>query len=186
MHMHRLLGSALPALLLVTALGGSLAACGDETASDGAGADPSPDPSATVSSPGGTGGVDTGDPLDPAGRVDFDLVDTITVTAAGGAVLPTAIPMSDEASVAGFNAQFESDDMTQQVEDAVAGADVPDGQALYAAVIAVGCDAPGEVTVTGAGPDLVITAVKVARPLPECFAPMTTVALVLVPASAVS
>jgi hypothetical protein len=151
------------ALLLVTALG----ACGDESASDDAGTDPT----VSVSSPGL--------PDDPDGSVDFDLVDTITVTAAGGAVMPVAIPLSDEASVAGFNAQFESDDMVQQVQDAVAGAEVPDGQALYAAVVAIGCDSPTDVAVTGTGSGLVITAKKVASPMPECFAPMTTVALVL-------
>jgi hypothetical protein len=179
MAMHRLLGSALPALLLVTAL----AACGDETASDDAGADPSSEPSVTMSSPGGTGGVDTGEPGDSTGSVDFDLVDTITVTAAGGALMPIAIPLSDEASVAGFNAQFESDDMVQQVKDAVAGTDVPDGQALYAAVVAIGCDAPTDVAVTDVGAGLVITAGKVPSPMQECFAPMTTVALVLAAAA---
>jgi hypothetical protein len=162
MVMRRLLGSVLPTLLLVAALG----ACGDEesvTATD----DPTPVASGSPTE------SSTGD------EVDFDLVDTITVTAAGGAVMPIAISMSDEASVAGFNAQFESDDMVQQVQDAVAGAEVPEGQALYAAVVAIGCDSPTDVSVTDTGSGLVITAQKVPSPMPECFAPMTTVALVL-------
>ncbi len=165
--MRRLLGSVLPALLAVALLGG----CGDDTASDDAGTDPSSEPSATVSSPGGTGGLDDSD--------DFDLVDTITVTAAGGTVSEVAVPLTDDASVQEFVSQFESDDMAAQVQAAVANTEVPDGQALYAAVVAIGCDSPTDVSVTDTGSGLAITAVKVPSPLPECFAPMTTVALVL-------
>ena len=39
-------------------------------------------------------------------------------------------------------------------------------------------------TVARSGSDVVITAVKVPSPKSECFAPMTTVALVLVPTAA--
>lgn len=178
MAMRRLLGSALPALLLVAALG----ACGDDTASDDAGSDPS----ATVSSAGGTGGVDTGDTGDTGdstGSVDFELVDTITVTTAGGTVSEVAVPLSDDASVQDFTSQFESDDMVQQIQQAVASADVPDGQALYAAVVSIGCDSPTDVSVTSTDAGLVISAGKVPSPQMECFAPMTTVALVVAPAS---
>ncbi len=182
MVMRRLLGSALPTLLLVTVLASG---CGDEeggTASDDSTATSSSTPSTTPSSTPSTDSPTDSPTKEPTGdEVDFELVDTITVTAAGGAVMPIAIPMSDEASVAGFNAQFESDDMVQQIQGAIAGADVPEGQALYAAVIAIGCDSPTDVTVSGAGAGLVISAVKVPSPQMECFAPMTTVALVVAP-----
>lgn len=160
----------MPALLLIPVL----AACGDEKASD----DPETTPSVTVTSP--SGGMTDEQPGDSgSGAVDFELVDTITVTDAGGAVLPAAIPLTDDAAVAGFTAQFENDGMVAQIQDAVAAADVPAGQALYGAVIAIGCDSPTEVTVTSPGPgQLVIAPVKVADPQQECFAPMTTVALV--------
>ena len=82
-----------------------------------------------------------------------------------------------------FTSQFESDDMVQQIQHAVANTDVPDGQALYAAVVSIGCDSPTDVSVTDSGAGLVITAGKVPSPQLECFAPMTTVALVLAPAS---
>ena len=179
--MRRLLGSALPAALLLAAL----VACGDETASDS----PEADPSVTVSSPGGTGGVDgtgdegepgdSGDPGDPGDAVAFDLVDTITVTAAGGAVSEVAVPLTDAAALEDFLAQFESPDLTAQIQDAVAGADVAEGKELYAAVVAIGCDSPTDVTVTASDAGLVITARKVPSPMLECFAPMTTVALVV-------
>ena len=107
------------------------------------------------------------------------MVDTITVTAAGGTVSEVAVPLTDDASVQEFVSQFESDDMAAQVQAAVASTEVPDGQALYAAVVAIGCDSPTDVSVTDTGSGLAITAVKVPSPLPECFAPMTTVALVL-------
>ena len=57
---------------------------------------------------------------------------------------------------------------------------MPEGQELYGAVIAVGCDSPDQVVVDVHDAEVTITAVKVPSPLPECFAPMTTVALVLV------
>jgi hypothetical protein len=178
MAMRRLLGSALPALLLVAVLG----ACGDETASDDKGTDPGNEPSATVSSPGGTGGVDNpgdGTDGDPGGSVDFDLVDTITVTAAGGALSEVAVPLTDDAALQAFLSQFENPDMTAQIQAAVAGADVAEGQAVYGAVVAIGCDSPTDVTVTESDAGLVITAGKVPSPMQECFAPMTTVALVV-------
>jgi hypothetical protein len=82
--------------------------------------------------------------------------------------------------VRAFLAQFHSDDLSRQVEDAVAGAEVPAGQQLYGAVVAIGCDSPDQVEVDISGSTVTITAVPVPSPVPECFAPMTTVALVAV------
>ena len=170
--MGRLLGSFLPALLLVA----GLSACGDD-GSGGAAQDPAPT-SATSTDGGATGGSTDG-------SVEFELVDTITVTAAGGQLSETAVPLSDDADVQAFVEQFPSGDMGAQVQDAVAQTDVPDGQVLYGAVVAIGCDSPEQVAVSTSETGLVITALKVPSPLPECLTPMTTVALVLVPASEV-
>jgi hypothetical protein len=164
----RLLGSFLPALLLVGVLG----ACADD-GPGGVARDPG------VSGPSG-GATDSA----TNGSVDFDLVDTLTATAAGGQVSPTAVPLDDDAAVQSFVAQFTGSDLGAQVEQTVAQTDVPAGQQLYGAVVAVGCDAPDQVLVTTSGSDVVVTAVKVPSPKSECFAPMTTVALVLVPTSA--
>ncbi len=166
--MRRTLGSVLPAALLMVAL----AACGDETASDS----PDAQPSVTVSSPGDTGGVDSPSE-EPYG---YQLVDTITVTAAGGTLSELAVPLADDAAVEAFVAQFNPGDLPAQVEAAVAKTDVPEGQELYGAVIAIGCDSPDQVTVDVSDPGVTITAVKVPSPKVECFAAMTTVALVLV------
>jgi hypothetical protein len=169
MTMRRLLGSVLPTVLLVIALG----ACGDEeggTASD--------DPTPTAS--GAPTKTSSGD------EVDFELVEMPTETAAGGSTSEVAAPLGDDAAVQEFNAQFETDAMPTRVEDTVAETDVPDGMLLYGAVVSIGCDSPTDVSVTDGGSGLVITAGKVPSPMQECFAPMTTVAMVLVPASAVS
>jgi len=167
--MRRTLGSLLPALLLVALPVATLAACGDDDSSAVA-TDPAPTESSTSA------------PADPPSEepYGYELVDTITVTAAGGAVSPVGVPLSDAAAVQGFVSQFSSDDLPQQVQDAVAATDVPEGQELYGAVIAIGCDAPDQVDVDVSDAGVTITAVKVPSPLPECFAAMTTVALVLV------
>jgi hypothetical protein len=165
--MRRRLGALLPGLLLVTAL----AACAD----DG--------PGEQGRDPGATGVPATSDAA-AGDRVEFELVDTLTTTAAGGQVSDTAVPLGDDAAVQSFVSQFSGSDLGAQVEDAVARTGVPAGQQLYGSVVAVGCDAPDQVAVTTSGSDVVITAVKVATPKSECFAPMTTVALVLVPTSA--
>jgi hypothetical protein len=172
MDMRRLLGSVLPALLLVAVL----VACGDDADSGGEAQDPAPT-SPTSSDDGSSNGSSDG-------TVEFELVDTITVTAAGGQLSETAVPLTDDAAVQAFTSQFTAGDLGAQVEDAVAQTDVADDEVLYGAVVAIGCDSPDQVTVTQDETGVVVTAVKVASPLPECLAPMTTVALVLVPASA--
>jgi hypothetical protein len=170
--MRRLLGYVLPALLL----GSLLLACGNDeagTVTD----DPAPTASETPSETPTKGGSD--------GTVDFELVEMITETAAGGTVSEVAVPLSDDDAVQQFSAQFENDVMATRIQDAVVAADVADDELLYAAVVAIGCDAPTDVAVTSSDSGLLITAMKVPSPMQECFAPMTTVSLVLVPASTV-
>jgi hypothetical protein len=172
MVMRRFLGSVLPAVVLAGALAGTLAGCGGDqtgTVTD--------DPAPTVSSSATSG---TGD------EVEFELVDMITETAAGGAAAEAAVPLSDDLAVQQFTSQFETDTMTTRIQDAVDKTDVPADMLLYGAVVAIGCDSPTDVNVTSSDQGLAITAQEVPSPMPECFAPMTTVALVLVPASAVS
>jgi len=168
MTMQRFLGSVLSALLLA----GVLTGCGNDESG------PITDDPAPTASESPTKGS-TGDP------VDFELVEMITETAAGGTVAEAAVPLSDDAAVQEFAAQFETEAMATRLQDAVDKTDVPDDMLLYGAIVAIGCDSPSDVHVTSTDQGLVITAQKVASPMPECFAPMTTVALVLVPASAV-
>jgi len=187
--MRRLLGSVLPAALLVALPLTGLSACGDDeggTATDDAAASRSP--SHTDSGSGSDSSSDSDSDGKGGGEsVEFELVEVMTETAAGGATSETAVPLTDDAAVQAFNQQFETDALPTRVEEAVAGTDVPDGMLLYGAVVSIGCDAPTDVLVTDTdtGSGIAIVAQKVANPMQECFAPMTTVALVLVPASAV-
>lgn len=174
--MRRSLGPVLAACLLAAVL----AACGNDDSGDEA-RDPGPTGSTTSSTPTSDTPSDT--PSD--GTVDFELVTTVTETEAGGQVSQVGVPLAGDDDVQTFTAQFESDPMKARVQDEVAKTDVPDGMLLYGAVVAVGCDAPTAVNVTVEGAQVLITAQKVPSPLQECFAPMTTVALVLVPAEAV-
>lgn len=170
--MRRSLGPVLAACLLAAVL----AACGNDDSRDEA-----RDPGPTGSTP--TSETPSNTPSD--GTVDFELVTTVTETEAGGQVSQVGVPLAGDDDVQTFTAQFESDPMKARVQDEVAKTDVPDGMLLYGAVVAVGCDAPTAVNVTVEGAQVLITAQKVPSPLQECFAPMTTVALVLVPAEAV-
>jgi hypothetical protein len=167
--MGRHLGSLLAAQLLAAALG----ACAD----DGP-AEKGRDPGASGVSDSTTAtGTSNGD-------AEFELVNTMTVTSAGGQVSGSAVPLSDDAAVQSFVGQFSGGDLGAQVEDAVARTDVPSGHELYGAVVAIGCDAPDDVTVTRSGSDVVVTAVQVPSPNERVLRPMTTVALVLVPTTA--
>lgn len=177
--MRRPLGSVLPVLLLVALPLLGLSACGDDEGGTVT------DDSALETSQGPSEDTPESSPRDPQGDgVDFELVEMITETAAGGATSETAVPLNDDNAVQAFNQQFETDALPTRVQEAVEATEVPDDMLLYGAVVSIGCDAPTDVRVTESGSGLVITAMKVPSPHQECFAAMTTVALVLVPASA--
>jgi hypothetical protein len=111
--MRLLLGSFLLALALVAA------GCGDEepgAVSDEPAPTPTSQPSKT-SEPGGE-------------AVDFELVEAITDTAAGGAVSEVAVPLTDDQAVAQFVSQFENDTLPTKVADAVRRAGLPEDQLL--------------------------------------------------------
>ncbi|QIG41562.1 hypothetical protein G5V58_01155 [Nocardioides anomalus] len=176
--MRHPLGTVLPTVLLAVLLTG-LTACGDDsgTVAD----DPPRSATPTPSSSDSPGGDDRPGPGDP---VEFELVTTLTETAARGDVSTEAVPLPDDPAVQQFVAAF-TEPLQASVEQAVAGAAVPDDMQLYGAVVNVGCDAPDQVQVVENAGALQVIAEKVPDPKRECFAPMTTVALVLVPASAV-
>jgi hypothetical protein len=160
MAMRRTLGS----LLLTTALASSmLSGCGSEGGTDKQAAD--------------TGGADAGS---PGGAVDFTQVAIVSATAAGGRPSQRATVLDDAAAVGAFSEQFRSPAMEQQLLEAVRGANVAEGRTLVGAVVALGCDVPPGVTVHRTGVGLAIKPRPVPSPLPECLAPVTSVALVAV------
>jgi len=165
MAMKRLLG---PCLLTAVVLAG----CGDASSSDATDAAPSTGtPTASVSASPTKGG-----------DLEFQTVALLSQTAAGGKVDGNAVRLDDQAAREDFVSQFERRGMDRKIQQAIASATVPSGYSLLGAVVAIGCDVPPGVTVT-VGPDgYVITAQKVASPRQECFAPVTTVAIVAGPA----
>ena len=174
--MPRALGTLLPALLLVAAPVALLgAACGDDPGDSG-GTAGEPRASATGSAPSDR----SPGPEPGTGQPGYRVIDIITVTAAGGSVDPDAVPMDDDAARQTFLGQFTAGDLATKVQAAVDRTDVPDGQRLYGAVVAVGCDAPTDVSVLYSPGGVSVTAAEVASPRPECLAAMTSVALVRV------
>jgi len=78
-----------------------------------------------------------------------------------------------------FVGQFERSDLADKVVGAVSGADLPEGWVPVAVVISIGCDVPpGVVVDTRNG--FAVRGQKVASPMKECFAAMTSVAILTV------
>jgi hypothetical protein len=166
--MKRLLG---PVLLVALVLAG----CGD-AASDTA-SDPAPSTGAPTGSPS-----ESLPTLDPSSGVEAQTVAILSQTAAGGRVDLNAVPLADEGARHEFAAQFNRPNMEHKIARAVASATIPEGFTLMGAVVSIGCDVPPGVTVTQSPDGWVVQPDPVASPLKECFAAVTTVALVAVPA----
>ena len=167
MTMKHLLG---PALLSVVLLAG----CGDST-SDSA-SDPVSQPSSSSTSSSTTASDKPTEALAP------QTIAIVSQTAAGGQVDLNAVPVDDDAALQEFTAQFDTAGLEEKIATAVAGATVPEGYTVMGAVVAIGCDVPPDVSVEQ-GPDgWVLRPHKVPSPLQECFAPVTSVAVVAVPA----
>jgi ABC-type glycerol-3-phosphate transport system substrate-binding protein len=167
MSMKRLLG---PALLAVVVLAG----CGDSASSSAS--EPASEPSSTSIS---TSASASDEPTEAAAPQTIAIV---SQTAAGGEVDLNAVPVDDDAALQDFAAQFNRAGLEEKIATAVAGAKVPEGYTVMGAVVAIGCDVPPDVSVEQ-GPDgWVLRPHKVPSPLQECFAPVTSVAVVAVPA----
>jgi len=126
-------------------------------------------------------GSDSGDAADDASpSVEPVTVAILSRTAAGGEVSPRAVPLPDAAAVGRFAEQFEDPAFGREIAARVAATEVPEGRELVGAVVAIGCDVPESVTVTPLADGVSIVADKVTSPMLECFAAVTSVALVLV------
>jgi hypothetical protein len=178
--MKRSLGTLSALLVLLLA-----AACGDDTGEDTradvpASSSPSSTPSSTPSPGGSESDAPAGTP------VDFTEVALLSETNAGGEVSQQPTLLDSPAAVTSFAGTLDGRTMSAEIKAAVVKADVPEGQALVGTVVAIGCDVPPGVSVDWNGTGLDVTALKVKKPTPECFAPVTTVALLTVPAAAVT
>jgi len=104
----------------------------------------------------------------------------LTGTSAGGEVTTVPTVLADDAAVQEYADQFRNDELGGEIVTTAAKTEVPAGQQLGAAVVAVGCEVPTRVVATGTDDDVALHAV-LPSPTKECFAPITTVALVLLP-----
>ena len=159
--MRRVLGI----LLLTTLL---LAGCGEGDGDGGGDTADDPAPSAPSSTA----------PSEPAPSNDWRLVGVAHATAAGGEVSLRPTPVNDPAEVADFSLDFTRPQLEQQILRVVAENPPEAGRELVAAVVSIGCDVPTAVTYANGE----VRAMKVADPLQECFAPVTSVAVLEVPA----
>ena len=169
----------LGALLLTVALAAPvLAGCADERSDPGAEdrTSATTQPSASASSP----------PLGPTPGevVDFTEVALLSLTAGGGKVEYRATVLGDTRAAKRFAAEFRHEALGNRLAAAMRNADLPRDQKLAAAVVSIGCDVPPGVTVQKLDDGVAIVPGEVPSPLPECLAPVTTVALVAVDESA--
>lgn len=120
---------------------------------------------------------------DEAQALDYEVLEIVSETAAGGTVSPELTPLPGPDELTAFTDQFESTAFREEVAAAVQEHEPREGFAVGAAVVAIGCDVPPGVSVEAEGDGYTVAADEVADPLPECFAPVTTVAVVEVPQS---
>jgi hypothetical protein len=121
---------------------------------------------------------------DPNDSVVFTSLGLISQTGGGGHVNPVASPLDTEAQVAAFVAQFRAPSVANRIRHLLATHAHAAGTHVVGAVVALGCDVPPGVDVTQGTDQVQIIAKEVASPLPECLAPVTTVAVVAVPVAA--
>ncbi len=152
--MRRLLGS----LFVLTALT-ALTACGDEPD------DRADDPATQGQTP----------PADP------QVVDIVSGTAVDGDVAKEATVIEDEQDLERYLRQFDSSPFVADLTDAIDAHPLADDRVLGLAVIEISCDEPPSATVTSDGEAFVVTPGKVVNPHQECFAPVTSVAVLDLP-----
>ncbi|SDE01749.1 hypothetical protein [Nocardioides lianchengensis] len=147
----------------------ALSACGSDDGSGGEATDPGPSSSAPGS-----------DASDGSGGSGWSQVALLTGSNGGGVVAETATPLPDEAAVTAFTGGLD-DGLAAEVSEAAQAVDVPEGQALYGAVVSLECTPPTAVVVTRDGDDVLVRPrVEKESPSVQCLAVVTTVALVLV------
>jgi hypothetical protein len=154
----------LPAAVLLAA---SLAACGGEAADERA-----EDGAASV----GEGGP--GAPVVLRERL-------VTATDAGEGPGEVAVPVGDDAALARFTADF-TERFASDVVEAAAALEVEGDEELAAQVVAVGCDEPTSVEARRTPAGVVLEPGPLPSPGRQCFASMTTVAVVVLEAGALS
>jgi hypothetical protein len=109
-----------------------------------------------------------GEAPDPGVGPAVTQVALLTATSAGGEVTTEPTVLADAAAAREYADQFRNDELGGEIVATADKTEVPGDQQLAAAVVSVGCDVELHAVLPS--------------PTKECFAPITTVALVLVPA----
>ncbi|MDP2773147.1 MAG: hypothetical protein Q8O61_06280 [Nocardioides sp.] len=112
---------------------------------------------------------------------DYEVLAIMSKTAAGGTVSSTLTPLPGPDELAAFTAQFDNGEFREEITLAVQEHEAREGYVVGAAVVAIGCDVPPGVSVVATDDGFEVNPDKVVDPLKECFAPVTSVALVEVP-----
>jgi hypothetical protein len=109
---------------------------------------------------------------------DYEVVDIIAATAAGGRLAPRLVPVDSNKALKVFLQPFRSNILTTEVKEAVKKHQSEAGYTLHATVVAIGCEVPKKVKVSASGAARAVYPPKPPGPIVQCFAPMTTVALI--------
>ncbi len=168
--MRRTLGNLTAAAATCLALGVT-AGCG--SSSSATAADPGRDPASDRAGlPSRTPGLIEGAKVLPL----------ISMTAAGGRPQPTATVLNTRADIQAFARQFRAPAIWRRIQSEIAGPLAVPGHQIVGQVIAVGCDVPpGADVMANQDGDVQLVAHEVASPLQECLAPVTTVAVAVLP-----
>ena len=126
-------------------------------------------------------GEDPQDPgLQPADP-EPGLVQMLVLTSAGGEVSPTAYFVDDGQQMKAYAKTFEDrDQVIESLQQAAEDAGDHEGR-LAAATVFIGCDTPSDVHVTEGEDGWEVHPKKVPDSKLQCFAPMTSIALVEIP-----
>lgn len=171
----------------LTALAGllvlALAGCGDEEPTTAE--DSSNTPSSPSSSSPSTGTPSGSTPTDDAGSgedgpVQFELVEIVSATEGGGSVQTAPTQLGGAGKVDQFVADLKGDELPAEVRAAAKSVRPAPDEGLFAAVVAIGCDVPHDITVERAAGELVVKPV-IKKTGVECFAPVTSVAVFTAP-----
>ena len=164
-HRHRRgLAAALAGLTLL------LAGCGSEPTAPGPSAS-SPSDSFTAGSPGAEPSIPAAQPR---------VADLVSITAAGGTVTDVPTRVDSPAARRDYAADL-APRAGPQLQRAVIAVDAPSGTEVTATVVAIGCDTPSDVEVTRTAEGYRVEAVPTKPSGVQCFAPVTTIAVVVLP-----
>jgi hypothetical protein len=112
---------------------------------------------------------------------DPRVVTIVSGTAADGEVAAEATVIEDDRALARYLQQFTLPSLAGDLQDAVAAVAPAADRVVGVAVIAIGCDVPPSATVTEDRGAFVVMPGKIVSPHYECFAPVTSVAVLDLP-----